>query len=82
MALAAGAEDRRRELIPLFWHEDPLGELASDALCMHCGRGLWSRPWGWADWDGSVVCVRAGLTSDKHVHHEPMPAGLRGAPAA
>lgn len=56
------------------WHEDPLGQFGPQAACRHCGRGLWCRAGAWVDYDGSGACAVAHLT------HEPMPAGLRGAP--
>lgn len=70
------------------WNEDPLGQTGPQAACRGCGRGLWPRGQNWADRDGIEVCVKAPLEAAGHgerpayVLHEPMPAGLRGAPAA
>jgi hypothetical protein len=70
----------------LVWDSDPLGILGPEAACMHCGRGIWLRPWGWADADGLVVCVKAPAEQivsgqvPNYVVHQPMPAGLRGSP--
>jgi hypothetical protein len=59
---------------------------AADASCQHCARGIWRRPWGWEDGDGVTVCIKAPLENiglgirPDYVGHQPMPAGLRGAP--
>jgi len=70
------------------WHEDPLGQLGPVATCRGCGKGLWARGVRWSDQDGFEVCVKAALGDIGHgpqawapVLHEPMPVGLRGAPA-
>jgi len=69
------------------WNEDPLGQRGFVAKCRGCDRGLWPRGERWADADGFEVCVKAPLGDIGHgqrpdyVFHEPMPAGLRGAPA-
>lgn len=71
----------------LVWHEDPLGQHGPHASCRGCGRGLWPRGENWSDADGIEVCVKAPLEAvgqgerPDYVFHEPMPAGLRGAPA-
>jgi hypothetical protein len=67
------------------WFPDA-GADAAEALCRHCGHALWQRSYGWADWNGMVVCVKAQLSAIGHgpapqyVVHEPMPEGTRGAP--
>jgi hypothetical protein len=70
------------------WNADPLGQLGPAASCQGCGKGLWPRGENWADADGFEVCVKivARLSTEPgerpvYVLHQPMPAGLRGAPA-
>jgi hypothetical protein len=70
------------------WQEDPPGQSGPQATCRGCQKGLWARGSNWADADGIEVCIKAvaRLSSEPgerpvYVFHEPMPAGLRGAPA-
>ncbi len=46
------------------------------ALCRHCGSKLHQAAGFWVDADGSAVCMRG----PDRVPHQPMPAGMRGAP--
>jgi hypothetical protein len=69
------------------WREDILAAENPPLACRHCYRGIWSRQRDgvlvWEDTDRSVVCMdgcRCGATRAV-VTHEPLPAGLRGAPA-
>lgn len=60
------------------------------AMCRHCGSKLYELATDgplWADADGFTVCMKASMPAqgDKtglpdYVYHEPMPAGMRGAP--
>lgn len=70
------------------WIPDPTGELGkSDATCRGCDEPLWQRGDSWADSAGVEVCIKAKLEDIGHgelpdfVLHQPMPSGLRGAPA-
>ena len=69
------------------WSEDPTGKLGkSDAVCRGCDKPLWQRGDSWSDSAGIEVCIKLrlediGTDPPSYVFHEPMPAGLRGAPA-
>jgi hypothetical protein len=69
------------------WNEDPLGQLGPQAKCQGCEKGLWPRGENWSDADGFEVCIKVPLKDTgtgqrpDYVLHQPMPAGLRGAPA-
>lgn len=69
----------------------PLGSLDEErhASCRHCGALLTKLRLGhWMDPNGIMVCVKAPLSSigqgrvPNWLLHEPMPAGLRGAPSS
>lgn len=58
------------------------------ATCRGCGKRIQDGPGGWADENGILACVKAGLPSPGQpgtavaafVPHEPMPTALAGAP--
>jgi hypothetical protein len=71
------------------WTEEPPGARLPEATCRGCGAAIRRSAAGtelWEDPDGITVCVKAGLGSigsgrpADYVYHQPMPAGLRGAP--
>ena len=58
----------------------------ADATCRGCEQPLYRRGDYWEGPDGVVVCVKLRLEDispclPAYVYHEPLPAGLRGAPA-
>jgi hypothetical protein len=71
------------------WVPDPPGARPSETTCRGCGTSLYpldtDQP-RWEDANGITVCVKAGTASigrglrPDYVFHQPMPAGLRGAP--
>lgn len=66
--------------------EERPGESWPKALCRGCDAAIWRLPGAaaqevWEDADGVNVCVKAGeVPASGYVFHQPMPAGLRGAP--
>jgi hypothetical protein len=68
------------------WNQDPLGVLGPAATCRGCDHSLWRRGERWADSAGVEVCIKVRLEDAGHgqrpdyVFHQPLPAGLRGAP--
>lgn len=69
-------------MIPGPWQQLPP---VPEATCRGCEAGLWRRGDRWADENGIEVCVKkplAMLGAGNYIFHEPMPAGLRGAPDA
>lgn len=54
------------------------------AACRHCGCAIERIHAGWVDARGIFACVKGGLPGSLRgpVLHEPMPAGLDGAPRA
>lgn len=68
------------------WPEEPPGARSPEALCRGCGALIRRLPLAsvrevWEDIDGVTVCVKAAeVPASGYVFHQPMPAGLRGAP--
>jgi len=71
------------------WVEDPPGAREFPAYCRGCSapiRPLNTESELWEDADGITVCVKARLEDigagqrPDYVFHQPMPAGLVGAP--
>jgi hypothetical protein len=68
------------------WTLDLLPDDVPRANCRGCGTGIALLAGYWADVSGMTVCVKAPLEDTgngelpDYVFHEPMPAGLRGAP--
>jgi hypothetical protein len=69
------------------WTRNPPGARPGGTFCRGCGKPVWIGAGEyWEDADGLSVCVKAPLEDAGQgrcpgfVFHEPMPAGLRGAP--
>jgi len=53
-----------------------------NATCRHCGRHIFRTTTCWIDADGFTACVKGKLgVPHSFVVHQPMPAGLQGAPS-
>jgi hypothetical protein len=71
------------------WTIDPPGARVSEVYCRGCSKPIWRLDTPtemWEDADGITACVKARLEDIGHgqrpdyVLHQPMPAGLVGAP--
>jgi hypothetical protein len=68
------------------WNPD-INPPRPQALCQGCSQPLWRYGDNWGDKKGILVCIKAQIEDIGHgetpdyVFHQPMPAGLRGAPA-